>query len=111
MGSLSVYNKSKAKNGIVKYMQISEERFIILLAGTIRSIPFNIIVALLLTVELLYKKVPTDEVLIWLAILSIINLIRLASCYNSIKTKRYSKKKTAYLLMLRTKPCGALKFN
>lgn len=79
-------------------MQISEERFTILITGTIKSIPFNIIVALLLTVEMLYKKVPTHQVLIWLAALSIINLIRLASCYIAISTKRYSKKKTAYLI-------------
>lgn len=68
---------------------LASEGFLLLLEGSLSSIPFNVILALLLSLDFVYNQVPVKLVYIWLAIITIVSAIRWLSSKIVIKNQYY----------------------
>ena len=66
-----------------------KEEFVLLFEGSIRAIPFNIILALLLAIDLLYNKVPFQLVAVWMLAIILFSFIRWFFCHHVIKMHLY----------------------
>ncbi|RUR12280.1 hypothetical protein [Legionella sp. km772] len=63
-----------------KHPNLSMEVFLLLVQGSLRSIPFNAVLALLLGVDFIYNRVPSRLVTLWLIFFSTLILIRWLVC-------------------------------
>lgn len=71
--------------------KLDKESFNLLMEGSKNAVLFNIILAFLLSLILIYDKVPLSLVGGWLAAIIIINLIRWFFCKKNIKNNHYEK--------------------
>lgn len=67
----------------------NSEIFLLLLQGTLKTLPFSMMIALLLSLILLYNNVSHDLIILWLLAMAAISLLRFAHCTFVIKYSRY----------------------
>lgn len=77
-----------------KQANLSTEIFLLLVQGSLRSIPFNAILAILLGIDFIYNQVPVRLVVLWLIFFSGLILIRWLVCRFLIKKEYYLQKYT-----------------
>lgn len=82
----------------IKLSYFSKESIILLFEGSIRTIPFNAALALLLAGDLLFHKAPTYLVLGWISAMILSTAFRWFFCYRILKKKLYEKNTSNYLL-------------
>ncbi|HGK7610900.1 TPA: diguanylate cyclase [Legionella pneumophila] len=74
-----------------------KETPILLLEGSLRAIPFNGLIALLLALDLFYNKTPSFLVFFWLSTITIISIIRWVFCHNTLRLKHYQTQRRTHL--------------
>ncbi|SEG41233.1 diguanylate cyclase (GGDEF) domain-containing protein [Legionella quinlivanii DSM 21216] len=90
--------------------QLQDECFLLLLESSLRSIPFNGLLSVLISFYLLYRQAPLYWVMTWLLAVIFLSIARLLYSKYCIKSKRYIKKKkqTLHLFIALTFLMGAL---
>jgi diguanylate cyclase (GGDEF)-like protein len=86
----------------MKLTTIYPEGVILLFEGSLRVIPFNIILALLLTIDLLYNKAPLQLVILWMGAIIISTVCRWFFCRYVINKKLFTSDSyiLAYFVLL-----------
>ncbi|KTD54155.1 regulatory protein (GGDEF domain) [Legionella sainthelensi] len=84
-----------------------EEEMIFLFEGALRSIPFNTILALLLTLDLLHNKAP-PQLMIWILFIILNSIIRWIFCHYVIRKHVYMTPKMLAIFVLLTFFMGAI---
>lgn len=67
----------------------AKEGFLLLLEGSLSSIPFNVVLALLLGLDFIYNNVPLTLIGFWFTIILILSVARLVNSWLCIKNKSY----------------------
>jgi diguanylate cyclase (GGDEF)-like protein len=73
-------------------LELGKEAAILLVEGSKRAIPFNIILGTLLALDLIYNQVPLFLVISWYLAIVLISLIRFFFCRQIIKKELYASK-------------------
>lgn len=81
-----VYNKKM--NGVTKikhFNKLHKDTIYLLFRGSLRAIPFNIVLALLLTVDLYFQPIPFYWVGLWFSTICILSGVRWVFCQRILK--------------------------
>ncbi len=69
-----------------------KEAVLLLYQGSVRAIPFNIVLASLLVLDLIYNRVPQFVLSLWILSIVLISLLRWVFCFLCLKKKYFEKK-------------------
>lgn len=76
-----------------------KEAFALLIESSLKSIPFNMLLALLISTDLVYKQVPVALVAKWFISMALLSGIRWITSQFMIKTDIYNNKSTSSLVV------------
>lgn len=81
----------------IEKIPLQREAIILLLEGSLSSIPFNTLLAFLLSLDLIYNKAPYSTVYSWFFAILVISILRWSYSKLSLKKKSYEKETKAFL--------------
>ncbi|MCC5014379.1 MULTISPECIES: GGDEF domain-containing protein [unclassified Legionella] len=73
----------------LKPPSVKIDNYLLLLENSLHAIPFNILVAALLSFDLFYNQIPFSFILYWFIAVVITSVIRFAYCKKALKQKQY----------------------